>query len=109
MGATLTTEEGRAHTVEELLNVSMGGCLVETQDDYSIPSKCLLVIKLGNGDESIRVEICGAFVRREKEFTGIQFTHIDPDSLFHLQNLIRYNADDPDIIEQEIDDRPGII
>lgn len=109
MGAALTTEEGTTYTVEELLNVSMGGCLVETRDHYVIPSKCSLVINIGDVTDNLRVEITGTFVRRENAYTGIQFTHIDPDSLFHLQNIIRYNADDPDKIEQEIDERPGII
>lgn len=109
MGATITTEEGRTYLVDELLNVSMGGCLVETREDYVIPSKCQLVIRLGEETDKIQVAITGTFVRREKGFTGIQFTHIDPDSLFHLQNLIRYNADDPDTIEHEIEKRPGII
>lgn len=97
------------HAVKELLNVSIGGCLVESKEDFIIPSHCVLVIKLGDEPSLIRVEITGKFVRREKDFTGIQFTHIDPDSLFHLQNLIRYNSEDPDKIEQEIEDRPGII
>lgn len=109
MGATISTEAGRTYRVDELLNVSIGGCLVETQEDYAIPSKCQLVIRLGEETDNIQVAITGSFVRREKGLTGIQFTHIDPDSLFHLQNLIRYNADDPDKIEQEIEDRPGII
>ena len=48
-------------------------------------------------------------MRSDQEMTGIKFTGIDPDSLFHLHNILRYNAVDPDRVEQEIDEHPGLI
>ena len=38
----------------------------------------------------------------------IRFDSISPESLFHLHNLVRYNAPDPDRIDEEILHRPGL-
>ena len=57
----------------------------------------------------MNVSIRGEIIRCQDGIVAVKFTGIDPDSLFHLQNIIRYNSADPDIIEQEIKERPGII
>lgn len=55
---------------------------------------------------SIRIE--GEIVRTTPEGLAINFVRIDPESLFHLQNIVKYNSPDADIIESEINKNPGI-
>ncbi|MDR3630140.1 MAG: PilZ domain-containing protein [Desulfocapsaceae bacterium] len=93
--------------IERLENLSIGGCLLQTSQDFPQGSSCRLTISLDGSTEKILVT--GVIARSEPGRIGIKFTGIDPDSLFHLHNILRYNAPDPDQIEQEIDDHPGLI
>jgi hypothetical protein len=67
------------------------------------------VISLAGAMNGPEVMVNGKIVRSDQGMIGIKFTGIDPDSLFHLHNILRYNAPNPDQIEQEIDKHPGII
>ena len=55
---------------------------------------------------AIRIE--GEIIRTTPEGLAIKFVRIDPESLFHLQNVIKYNSPDADTIESEIIKNPGI-
>ena len=48
-------------------------------------------------------------MRLDAEYVAIKFTKISPEDLYHLQNIIRYNAPEPEVIEKEIDEHPGIL
>jgi hypothetical protein len=54
----------------------------------------------------VRVE--GRILRQGPEGTAVQFLAIDPQGLFHLRNLVRYNAADVERVEREIQRRPGL-
>jgi hypothetical protein len=40
--------------------------------------------------------------------TAIKFIKIDPESLYHLQQIALYNSSNAKIIEEEIKKHPGI-
>ena len=42
----------------------------------------------------------GTVVRRQEKGVAIRFTATDPDSFFHLQNIIYYNSEDADELEE---------
>ena len=67
-----------------------------------------LKIMLSGTAEGIAVNIDGEIIRCDDDAVAIKFTRIDPDSLFHLQNIIRYNSPDADAIEDEIHKHPGL-
>ena len=69
----------------------------------------IITIRLAGGLGNTPVNITGKAVRHDRDYVAIQFTAIAPDDLHHLQNLIRYNAPDPDQIEDEINSHPGIL
>ena len=63
-------------------------------------------------DEACRVELCltgtssrtcltmeGKVVRLQEDGAAIRFTATDPDSFFHLQNIIYYNSEDADTLQ----------
>ncbi len=54
------------------------------------------------------VQIDGEIVRTTPEGLAVNFVRIDPESLFHLQNIVKYNSPDADVIESEINKHPGI-
>lgn len=93
---------------EEISNLSVGGCLLPIKKDLPADAPCTIKIILEGAAEKLNVLIEGEIVRTVPEGVAVKFTRIDPESLFHLQNIIRYNAPDADAIEQEINRHPGI-
>ncbi len=107
--ARVAMDEGTSFMVEEFANLSIGGCLIPIEDEIPKGTIWQVTIPLVEDPEGPKIEVTGEVVRREEEFVGVKFTQISPESLFHLQNLMRYNAPDPDTIEEEIDEHPGIV
>ena len=96
----------KKYSIDQIANLSVGGCLLHIGEDHPLGSECTLTILLARMEPG--VDVTGEIVRSDKGEVGIKFTSIDPDGLFHLQNIIRYNADDPDTIEKEIHFCPGL-
>lgn len=106
--ARLIVDKTEVYDIRELANLSIGGCLVPLDEEIPKGTPCTITIRLAGGLGNTPVNIQGRAVRHDKEFVAIQFTKIRPEDLHHLQNLIRYNAPDPDKIEEEINNNPGI-
>ncbi len=92
-----------------IYDLGIGGCLFPTAATPIVGSPCRVAIFLSgaNSEPSIRVE--GEIVRADSGQIAVKFTAIDPDSLFHLQNIILHNSQDPDKVEEEISNHPGLV
>jgi c-di-GMP-binding flagellar brake protein YcgR len=97
------------YTIEQIANLSIGGCLLKIEDDLPVGAECKITIILNDTPHDFRVQINGEIVRNDAETVGIKFTRINPDDLIHLQNIIRYNAENPDKISEEIKRHPGLL
>lgn len=93
---------------EKINNLSVGGCLLPIEADAETGTKCHLKIMLSGANSKLSVQVEGKIIRCEPGAVAIKFTTIEPDSLFHLQNIIRYNYPDIDKVEQEISNYPGL-
>jgi hypothetical protein len=71
-------------------------------------TRCAITIRLAGGLGNTQVNATGKVVRYDKEYAAIEFTQISPDDLYHLKNLIRYNAPNPEQIEEEIKNNPEL-
>jgi len=100
---------GKLFKVDEIANLSVGGCQLEIGEDFPAGTDCTLLIVLNPADRTMNVEVVGEVVRSMKGVVGIRFNSIGPEALVHLQNIIRYNAPDPDRIEEEIGKHPGLV
>lgn len=107
--ARLIVDNTEVYDIRELANLSIGGCLVPLDVEIARGASCKITIRLTGGLGNTPVNIAGKAVRHDREYVAIQFTAIAPDDLHHLQNLIRYNAPDPDQIDDEINSHPGIV
>ena len=107
--ATLIIDNTEVHDIHELTNLSIGGCLVPLDEDIVEGTRCTITIRLTGGLGNTPVTVGGEVVRHDQDYVAIRFTRIRPDDLHHLQNLIRYNAPDPDQIDREISDNPGLL
>lgn len=106
--ATLIVANTEVYDVHELANLSIGGCLVPLDEDLPEGTSCTITIRLTGGLGNTPVTIGGEVIRHDRDYVAIKFTKISPDNLNHLQNLIRYNAPDPDVIDKEITQHPGL-
>jgi hypothetical protein len=98
--------DDKVYTVERIVNLSVGGCLLEIADDLPLGGVCTFTILLPRMAPG--VEVFGEIVRTGGGEASIKFVRISPENLIHLQNIIRYNAEDPDMIEEEINSHPGL-
>jgi len=100
------TVDGLIYPVDRIANLSIGGCLLEIAEPLALGSGCTFTILLSRMAPGI--EVIGEVVRVGNGEVSLKFTAIEPENLFHLQNIIRYNAENPEEIEQEISIHPGL-
>ena len=100
--------DNQIFTTPELSNLSVGGCLLPLTVDFPPGTPCLLKIILEGTVEEMSVQVEGEIVRATPDGVALRFLRIEPESLFHLRNIILYNAPDADIIEHEISRHPGL-
>jgi len=98
-----------SYNVDTITNLSIGGCLLPIHADLESGAPCSLTIRLGMPESEVSIKIEGIIIRSEHGDVAVKFTGIDPDSLFHLQMLARYNSHDTEKVEEEIKKHPGII
>ena len=98
-----------SYFTEKISNISIGGCLLKIDADLYVGTKCQIFMRLSGESSELTVSIRGEILRCDEGITAVKFIGIDPDSLFHLQNIVRYHSPDPDKIEEEISERPGIL
>ncbi len=96
------------YKMDELINLSIGGCLLPTSVHAETGDICQLKIMLGDNDVAPVVSVEGKIVRIDDVTSAVVFTKIDPESLDHLHSIALYNASDPKKVEQEIKKHPGL-
>lgn len=94
------------YSAEEISNLGVGGCLLPIKADLELGTLCQVRILLSGTSSELSVGADGEVIRCDHGAIAMQFTHIDPDSLFHLQNIVRYNCLDPEKADREIRDHP---
>jgi hypothetical protein len=94
------------YTLERITNLSVGGCLLSVNDGFAEGQECIVTILLSRMEPGVLVY--GKIVRVAEGEVSVQFTSVTPENLQHLQNIIRYNADDPERIDEELNVRTGL-
>jgi hypothetical protein len=103
------TVNDMSYRAEQISNISVGGCLLPIATDLRPGIECHVRIVLGGTCEERSVRVDGEIVRCAPGAVAIRFVRIDPDSLYHLQNIVRYNSPNPDRIDREIRKHPGLV
>jgi hypothetical protein len=99
----------RVYTSDSIINLSVGGCVLPlTVENVQPGMSCRIIIPMGIDEEGLKVNVEGEVIRQQEEGIVIKFIGIDPDSLYHLQNIIRYNCPDVSVVEKEMKNHPGI-
>jgi len=92
-----------------ILNLSVGGCLLPIKVDLEPGTGCQMKIMMIGASSELSIRIEGEIIRCDTEGVAVKFTGVDSDSLFHLQNIIRYNSPDFEAVELEIREHPGLV
>lgn len=98
----------RLYSAATINNLSVGGCLLPIEADVGTGTKCRLKVFLSGTNSELCVQVAGKVSRCEPGAVAIKFTEIEPDSLFHLHNIVRFNFPDSDRVEKEIKSHPGL-
>ena len=69
-----------------IVNISLGGCFIETQKPFSVGEKFLMDIQLDGDAESIRVK--GEVTNSNRKGMGVEFEKVSGDLLGKLGNLL---------------------
>lgn len=80
------------------INLSLGGMLVETKKEIPLGTACRVRLRLTGTREPIELTMDGRVVRQDHAGFGVQFDEMDLDSYTLLKEVIRHNADDPDLL-----------
>lgn len=83
-------------------NLSMNGMFLVTSERLNIGEQVDITILLDGSDPEISVGFCGRVSRVTDEGLGFNFEKIDLDSYTHLKNIIAYNIDDAEKVNDEI-------
>ncbi len=93
--------------VKKIINLSVGGCLLYIDGPLDTGKECTLVIQLHH--MAPHLEVSGKIIRSDEKETTLHFTAVSPENLKHLHNIVRYNSENPEIIDDEIKKHPGLL
>ena len=77
-------------------NLSMRGALVAGVSGLKVSDQCKVELFLSGTSSSLRLKMLCEVVRVSDEGVGLHFIELDPDTFFHLKNIVYYNSEDPD-------------
>lgn len=83
-------------------NLSVKGVSVLGITGHVMGETCDLSLALNGSTSQLRLTMKGKIVRVDADRIALQFVETDLDSFYHLKNIVYYNSEDPDTIEQEL-------
>lgn len=86
----------------DVLDLSMRGAFVAGVSGMKVSDQCRIELFLSGASSSLRLEMLGEVVRVSNEGVGLHFIELDPDTFFHLKNIVYYNSEDPDHLEDQL-------
>jgi hypothetical protein len=85
-----------------LLDVSYRGLRLATPDAQDRAGACRLFVFLGDFADGPTIAIDGRVVRATQDEITVGIERVAPDCMRHFENLVVYNADDPDASAEQI-------
>lgn len=90
-------------------DMSMVGISLEHEGNViPIGTECDVSVFLEHVDPQIHVAMKGKVGRVTDKDLGIEFSEVELESYEHLQNLVRYNSANIDVVDKEINEHSGL-
>jgi hypothetical protein len=96
---SLAFADGGTFSNCEIRDLSLRSIFIEGVDGRGVGETCRLELCLTGTSSRTCLSIEGTVVRRQEAGIAVRFTSMDPDSFFHLQNIIYYNSEDADTLQ----------
>ena len=80
-------------------NLSLKGMLCNQDSNIHTGELGNVILTLGN---DIKLRIKSLVIRSDETGVAIDFMSMNEESFFHLRNIVRLSAQDPDLIDQEL-------
>ena len=94
------TVQGRTFRDCETSDLSLKGISLPGISTPPVGTDCSVRLCLGGTSSSVCLSMEGQVVRNDGSGLAVNFTSMDPDSFFHLRNIVYYNAEDADDLEE---------
>jgi hypothetical protein len=85
-------------------NLSLAGIFLKTPEKLALKRVVKIELLFTGTSSQISVLLDGKITRHENIGMGIEFRNIDLDAYFHLKNLIDYNSDKIDQLQDEFEE-----
>ncbi len=85
-----------------LRDIAVQGAFIICEPAMELGTPVVVTIVLHGGIDDIPVRAQAEVVRREEGGLGVHFTEVDVDSVEHLRNIITFNAEEPDVVWEEM-------
>jgi hypothetical protein len=92
----------QSHVEGKTANLSLRGVFVLGGTEHKIGENCLVSLRLIGSTSQFTLKIKGTIVRVEECGVALHFYEMDLDSFAHLKNILYYNSEDPDVLDQEL-------
>lgn len=86
----------------ETSDLSLKGLFAAEVHGHEPGETCDVVLNLSGMTSDIKLRMKGKVVRQEAGGIGLKFFEIDLDSFLHLKNIVYYNSEDPDKLNEEL-------
>ena len=82
-------------------NMSLDGIFLKTPEKLNLNRLVKIELLITGTSSQLSILLDGKIMRHENVGMAIQFRNIDMDAFFHLKNLISYNTNQMDTLEDE--------
>jgi len=107
--ARLTLPTGEEIMTGFVVDISLGGMLIEGECEIELNSEVAVTVMLGEEAAGQVIEAIGKVARCDARGIAVELTELEStESLEHLKNLVLYNSQAPGPIEEEFRSHSGI-
>ena len=92
----------KSHAECETEDLSLKGGFVLGVTGHKVGENCLVSLRLVGSTSHLSLKMKGTVVRVEKDGLALHFYEMDLDSFFHLKNILYYNSENPDALDDEL-------
>ena len=99
---------GKETLTTKVRDISMKGLFVEGKVDWPIGTECEIHLILEGRNPPVEINVKGKVQRITEKGMGMSFTEVGLEAYEHLHNLVMLNTDDPEKVEQELNNHLGL-
>ncbi len=99
---------GQTLVFEDTRDICLRGVYVFGTVPFALETEVDVRLHLGEGDETMPLDLRGRIVRAEAEGCAIEFTEMAPEVYHHLKQLLLNNSPDSGKLEEEFGEHLGL-